>query len=169
MNAFVSIALMVSILSLALIAVEVKRVLIGIVLLCIMNGLIGVMFWFLYSPFVALFTVLIYVGALAALFLTTASLVGQETILDLKGRARSVGLITSLLVAALLIITLVTEPFPIYSPTDSSDLIAPEITEIISSVSRFLWSERAPDLLAKALVLVSAIACGIYILGKRET
>ena len=169
MNDLASIALMVSILSLALIAVEVKRVLLGIVLLCVMNGLIGVMFWLLYSPFVALFTVLIYVGALAALFLTTASLVGQATILDLKGRARSLGLITSLLVGALLVFTLVTEPFPIYSPTDSSDLIAPEISDVISAVSRFLWSERAPDLFAKALVLVSAIACGIYILGKRET
>jgi NADH:ubiquinone oxidoreductase subunit 6 (subunit J) len=169
MNDLAIIALMVSILSLALMAVEVKRVLIGIVLVCTMNGLIGVMFWLLYSPFVALFTVLIYAGALAALFLTTATLVGQSTILDLRGRSRILGLIPSILVAAILIFTLVTEPFPIYSPTDSSDLIAPEISNVIGSVSRFLWSKRAPDLLAKALVLVSAIACGIYILGKRET
>lgn len=163
------VVLMVSILSLALIAVEVKRVLIGIVLLCIMNGLIGVMFWLLYSPFVALFTVLIYVGALAALFLTTASLVGKGAIIDVKGHARLLGVITSLLLALILVFTLATEPFPIYSPADPSTLIVPDIPNIISAVSHFLWSKRAPDLFAKALVLISAIACGIYILGKRET
>lgn len=168
MNDFVALVLMVSIFCLALIAVEAKNVLIGIVLLCIMNGVIGVFFWLLHSPFVAMFTIMIYVGAFAALFLTTASLVGQRTSIDVKGRSRLFGVITSLLVAGILVFTLVTEPFPMYTPTDSSDLILPEITNVISAVSLFLWSERAPDLFAKALVLVSAIACGIYILGKRE-
>jgi NADH:ubiquinone oxidoreductase subunit 6 (subunit J) len=167
MSEIAEIALLASILGFALLAVEVRRVLYGIVLICSMNALIGVLYYFLASPFVAMFNVLIYVGALAALFLITASLIGLTKVLE-RGRVRILGLVVTAMVGITLLFLILAEPFPMFQAVDSSKLVPPNISEIISAVSNFLWSERTPDLIAKAIVLVVATACCVFILGKEE-
>ena len=164
----VEVALMASILGFALLAVEARKPIKGIVLICIMNAIIGIIYWLLNSPLVAMFNMLVYVGALAALFLTTASLVGFTKVLNVRGRFRILGLVTTTMVAVTFLFLLLTEPFSMQPTTNPGELVPPNISKIMSAVSEILWSQRGPDMIAKAIVLVTAITCCILILGKKE-
>jgi NADH:ubiquinone oxidoreductase subunit 6 (subunit J) len=167
MSEIAEIMLMASILGFALLAVEVKRVIHGIVLICSMNALIAIVYVLLDSPFVAMFNILIYVGALAALFLITASLSGPPEVLE-GGRVRILGLVVTAAVGIALLFLVLTEPFPMSQIGSSTGLVPPNFSDIMDSVSAFLWSERAPDLVAKAVVLVAATVCCVFILAKEE-
>ncbi len=63
------IGLMVATVLLAIYAIETKRILYAVIGFCGMCIAIGGLFWLLNAPYVAVFQVLIYAGAVVAIFL----------------------------------------------------------------------------------------------------
>jgi len=69
---------MFSAVALALLTVEIKDVLYAILSFCGMCIAIGAIFWLLNAPYVAVFQVLIYAGAVVALFIATVMLTTRK-------------------------------------------------------------------------------------------
>ena len=63
---------------LALLTVEVKDILYAILSFCGMCILIGIIFWTLNAPYVAIFQLLVYAGAIVALFITAVMLTTRK-------------------------------------------------------------------------------------------
>lgn len=74
----IQIVLMVLTVLLALCAIEAKTVLHGVVYFCGMCISIGGIFWLLNAPYVAVFQVLIYAGAVVAIFLAAVMLTTRK-------------------------------------------------------------------------------------------
>lgn len=68
------VALMIATILLALFAIERKNVLHAVIGFCGMCIAIGGLFWLLNAPYVAVFQVLIYAGAVVAIFLAAIML-----------------------------------------------------------------------------------------------
>jgi NADH-quinone oxidoreductase subunit J len=62
----------------ALLTVEVKDVLYAILSLCGMCVTIGALFWLLNAPYVAVFQLLIYAGAIIVLFVAAVTLTTRK-------------------------------------------------------------------------------------------
>ena len=63
---------------LALLTVEVKDILYAILSFCGMCILMGIIFWTLNAPYVAIFQLLVYAGAIVALFITAVMLATRK-------------------------------------------------------------------------------------------
>ena len=63
---------------LALLTVEVKDLLYAILSFCGMCVAIGAIFWLLNAPYVAVFQILIYAGAVVVLFIATVMLTTRK-------------------------------------------------------------------------------------------
>ena len=63
---------------LALLTVEVKDILYAILSFCGMCILIGIIFWTLNAPYVAIFQLLVYAGAIVALFIAAVMLTTRK-------------------------------------------------------------------------------------------
>lgn len=70
----IQIALMVSTVILAILAVEVKNILYAVVSFCGMCTAIGALYWLLNAPYVSVFQLLIYAGAIVTIFLAAIML-----------------------------------------------------------------------------------------------
>lgn len=64
--------------ALALLTVEVKDILYAILSFCGMCIVVGAIFWLLNAPYVAVFQVLIYAGAVVALFIAAVMLTTRK-------------------------------------------------------------------------------------------
>ena len=62
----------------ALLAVEAKRLLNAIISLAVMFACIGIIYWLFLAPYVALFHLLVYGGAVVILLVTAMMFVGGE-------------------------------------------------------------------------------------------
>ncbi|MCD6446178.1 NADH-quinone oxidoreductase subunit J [Candidatus Bathyarchaeota archaeon] len=62
----------------ALLTVELKDILYAILSFCGMCVTIGALFWLLNAPYVAVFQLLIYAGAIVALFVATVMLTTRK-------------------------------------------------------------------------------------------
>ncbi|HDN63370.1 NADH-quinone oxidoreductase subunit J [Candidatus Bathyarchaeota archaeon] len=69
---------MFSAVALALLTVEVKDLLYAILSFCGMCVAIGAIFWLLNAPYVAVFQILIYAGAVVVLFIATVMLTTRK-------------------------------------------------------------------------------------------
>jgi NADH:ubiquinone oxidoreductase subunit 6 (subunit J) len=69
---------MVMAIVLALAAVELRDILHAIISFCGMCIMIGALFWLLDAPYVAVFQLLIYAGAIVALFTATVMLTTRK-------------------------------------------------------------------------------------------
>ena len=63
---------------LALLTVELKDILYAILSFCGMCILIGITFWILNAPYVAVFQLLVYAGAVVALFIAAVMLTTRK-------------------------------------------------------------------------------------------
>lgn len=70
--------LMSSALVLAFLTVEVKRILYAVISFSGMCVVIGALFWILNAPYVAVFQILIYAGAVVTIFLAAIMLTSQK-------------------------------------------------------------------------------------------
>lgn len=62
----------------ALLAVEAKKLLNAIISLAVMLACIGIIYWLFLAPYVALFHLLVYGGAVVILLVTATMFVGGE-------------------------------------------------------------------------------------------
>jgi len=69
---------MILTLAFALITVELKDILYAILSFCGMCTTIGALFWLLNAPYVAVFQILIYAGAVVTLFLAAVMLTTRK-------------------------------------------------------------------------------------------
>lgn len=74
----IQIILMAATVVLALLAIEAKTMLHAVIFFCGMCISIGGIFWLLYAPYVAVFQVLIYAGAVVAIFLAAVMLTTRK-------------------------------------------------------------------------------------------
>jgi NADH:ubiquinone oxidoreductase subunit 6 (subunit J) len=78
LNDLLQIALIVSTVLLALLTVELKDMLHAVICLCGMCVAIGALFWLLNAPYVSLFQLLVYAGAVIVLFIATVMLTARK-------------------------------------------------------------------------------------------
>jgi len=77
-NDLLQIVLIVLSVLLALLTVELKDMLHAVICLCGMCITIGALFWLLNAPYVAVFQLLVYAGAVIVLFIATVMLTARE-------------------------------------------------------------------------------------------
>jgi NADH-quinone oxidoreductase subunit J len=70
--------LIVSTVLLALLTVELKDMLHSVICLCGMCIAIGALFWLLNAPYVSVFQLLVYAGAVIVLFIATVMLTARK-------------------------------------------------------------------------------------------
>jgi len=69
---------MILALILAVLTVELKDILYSILSFCGMCIVLGVIFWILNAPYVAVFQMLVYAGAIVAMFIATVMLTTRK-------------------------------------------------------------------------------------------
>ncbi|RLE41699.1 short chain dehydrogenase, partial [Candidatus Woesearchaeota archaeon] len=74
----VHLSLMILALILAVLTVELKDILYSILSFCGMCIVLGVIFWILNAPYVAVFQILVYAGAIVAMFIATVMLTTRK-------------------------------------------------------------------------------------------
>jgi NADH-quinone oxidoreductase subunit J len=77
-NDLLQIAMIISTVVLALLTVELKDLLHAAVCLCGMCITVGALFWMLNAPYVSVFQLLIYAGAVIVLFIAAVMLTKRE-------------------------------------------------------------------------------------------
>jgi NADH-quinone oxidoreductase subunit J len=77
-NDMLQIALMILSVLLALLTVELKDMLHAILSMCGMCISVGALFWLLAAPYVAVFQLLVYAGAVIVLFIATVMLTKRK-------------------------------------------------------------------------------------------
>ena len=77
-NDLLQIALIVLTVLLALLTVELKDMLHAVICLCGMCITIGALFWLLNAPYVSVFQLLVYAGAVIVLFIATVMLTARK-------------------------------------------------------------------------------------------
>lgn len=77
-NDMLQIALIILTVLLALLTVELKDMLHAILCMCGMCINIGALFWLLSAPYVAVFQLLVYAGAVMVLFIATVMLTARK-------------------------------------------------------------------------------------------
>jgi NADH-quinone oxidoreductase subunit J len=144
----------------ALLAVELRDILHAVLALLGMSVCLAGLFWLMSAPFVAIFQLLIYGGAIVALFIVTVTLTGARATqagtggrdgLWVMGTAVSAGIVV--LVYALVRL----RPFQTFAFAPLPPLFAPASPSVVmQQVSQFLWGYRGLDLIAQAFVLFAA-------------
>jgi len=144
----------------ALLALESKEIVYGAISLAVMLVSIAGFFILLEAPFVAMFQIIVYVGAVAVLILFTVMLVRREKWIKAElGGMRSVGILGGLTVAFVFGLILIQSTFG--SILASNEVIP--YTQIGMEIVSDYW----PALLAIALLL-SASLMGALTLAKVE-
>ena len=70
--------LIISVILLAFLTVELKDMLHAVISLCGMYIIVGTLYWLLNAPYVAVFQLLVYAGAVMVLFVATVMLTVRE-------------------------------------------------------------------------------------------
>jgi len=74
----IQLTLMFLTVALAILAVELSNLIYAVIALCGMYVTIGLLYWTLHAPYVALFQFVVYAGAVIVLFLVVVALAGGE-------------------------------------------------------------------------------------------
>jgi len=153
--------LLVLVCLLALLAVEISDVFLAVIPLLGMSIALGALFWLMAAPYIAVFQLLIYGGAVVALFIVTVTLTAT------KGKRRAnlkmdvtwgMGTVVSIAVILLILAVIQIRPFPIFRNVQYMVTFAEAFTSrVAENVSHLLWQERSSDLIAQAFVLFAAV------------
>ncbi len=148
----------------AILTVELPNLLYAAIALFGMSVSLGGLFWLLRAPYVAVFQLLVYAGAVVALFvviimLTVGGRVEEETRrMDKIGAA---GIFISAIAASLALMVIQSWSFPLFGYTSYEINFVRALADTVGKkVSHLLWTDRALDLIAQAfLLLTAALAC----------
>jgi NADH:ubiquinone oxidoreductase subunit 6 (subunit J) len=144
----------------ALLAVELHDILYAVVALLAMSVALGALFWLMAAPYLAVFQLLVYGGAVVALFTVTVTLTGARAErrpgrrLDLVW---AMGTITSAALIVIVFSLIQRRPFDIFRYVRFPMIfVEASPTNVIQQVSQFLWKYRSLDVIAQAFVLFTA-------------
>ncbi|MGQ9718281.1 MAG: NADH-quinone oxidoreductase subunit J [Nitrososphaerales archaeon] len=144
---------------LAFLVIEVKDLLRALAIFIIMSSVLSVIFYILSAPFIAVFQLAIYAGAIAVLFLATLH--------TTKGRVLSEKLnltIGLLLVGMLLVMVLV---FSV-NLIDAFRVVTPPQGYPLEEAPFFLWTYRGFDIIVQGFLLLATVTAVTAILRKKE-
>jgi NADH-quinone oxidoreductase subunit J len=149
---FIFIAMMLVTVGGALVAMEADEIVYGAIGLAASLFGVATLFFLLNAPYVAVFQVTVYVGAVAVLILFTVMLVRQEKWakeVPPRSLTKMSGILTGLLVTLTLVLTVVDSNL-------SGDSILQNTASFLD-IGRLISTEFAPVLEVLALVLAAAI------------
>lgn len=148
----------------ALLAVELHDILHAVLALLAMSVCLAGLFWLMSAPYLAVFQLLIYGGAIVALFIVTVTLTGARARSVRAARQDPVWVMGALISVAVLVLvyTMIRlRPFETLGYAQLPPVFveaSPAI--VIQQVSHFLWKYRGLDLIAQGFVaLAAALGC----------
>ena len=144
----------------ALLAVELRDILHAVLALLAMSLCLAGLFWLMSAPYLAIFQLLIYGGAIVALFIVTVTLTGARATQMTVHRGDPVWVIGTVVSVGILVLVYAlirVRPFQTFGYAQLPPLFAEASPSVVmQQVSQFLWSYRGLDLIAQAFVLVAA-------------
>ncbi|MEM3437146.1 MAG: NADH-quinone oxidoreductase subunit J [Nitrososphaerales archaeon] len=155
----IHIGFLISLIFLAFLVVEVKDLLRALALFIMMSSVLSVIFYILGAPYIAVFQLAIYAGAIAVLFLATLH--------TTKGRVigKNLSSILNLILAILLPFIILTFSINII---DALNMVNPPQSYPLEKSPFFLWTYRSFDIIIQGLLLLATVTAVIAILRKKE-
>lgn len=156
---FMHMGFLIALIILAFLVIEVKDLLRALALFIIMSSLLSVIFYILGAPYIAVFQLAIYAGAIAVLFLATLH--------TTKGRVmgKNLSLATNLLLASLLFIIVLAFSINII---DAFNIANPPQSYPLEEKPFFLWTYRSFDIIVQGFLLLATVTAVVAILRKKE-
>ena len=164
-----------------LLAVTSRNIVYAVLALLSTNVTLGIAYYMMGAPTVALFQLAIFAGAVVVFFVITVMLTSGG---DMKYEDESSPKMNKTIQLALAIITVITLvgigitseisfPFKKYSSNllESISIPIESYDTITNTVSQFLWGNRSLDLISQSFVVLAAIICCIAMLkagGRNE-
>lgn len=152
----------------ALLSVELEDLMKAVWALFFMCVSIAGMFWMLGAPYVAVFQLLIYAGAIVILFLATIMFTGRDGGGKIE-RRDFLGTMASIVLGAiaLLLFQRIGE-LPSVTVVETA-LVEADSKTIGQAMSAFLWNQRGLDIILQGIVLfASALCCLALMRGWRR-
>ena len=162
----------------AVLAVTSKNIIYAVVALLSTNITLGIAYYMMGAPLVALFQLAIFAGAVVVFFVITVMLTsGGDMEYDLDPSPlmnKKTQLAISVIAVEVLITTAlglnIEFPYMEYasSALESVSISLGSYDDITAAVSQFLWNARGMDLVIQAFVILAAVICTIAMLKMRR-
>lgn len=162
----------------ALLAVTSRNIVYAVIALLSTNITLGIAYFMMGAPTVALFQLAIFAGAVVVFFVITVMLTtgGDVTFDDdtVPWMNKKIQLALAILSVEVLVGVAVTRdisfPYMEYASTALETLMIVPATydDITTAVSQFLWQHRGFDLVAQSFVVLAAVICCIALLKIRR-
>ncbi|MBS7608984.1 NADH-quinone oxidoreductase subunit J [Candidatus Bathyarchaeota archaeon] len=164
---WVPLVLTVSATVFALLAVELEDLLKAILSLFFMCVSIAGIFWILGAPYVAIFQLLIYAGAIVILFLATIMLTERGGHERIEGRD-ILGILASIALGSTLLLLVWRMGMP-----PSVSVVEPALVEegsktIGQDMSAFLWSQRGFEIILQGTILFASSLCCLALMRRKK-
>lgn len=162
----------------ALLAVTSRNIVYAVLALLTTNISLGVAYYMMGAPTVALFQLAIFAGAVVVFFVITVMLTtGGDVEFD-DDTLPWMNKTTQLVLAAISVVVLlgvsltreIAFPYLEYASTALETLMFTPTTydDITTAVSQFLWQHRGFDLVSQSFVVLAAVICTIALLKTRR-
>lgn len=162
----------------ALLAVTSRNIVYAVMALLSTNVSLGIAYYMMGAPTVALFQLAIFAGAVVVFFVITVMLTtGGDVEFDdisIVWMNKKIQFALSLLAVQIMIgIWLITDlsfPFHRYasSALETLSIIPESYEDITIGVSQFLWQHRGMDLVSQSFVVLAAVICCVAMLKIRR-
>ena len=162
----------------ALLAVTSKNIVYAVIALLSTNVTLGIAYYMMGAPTVALFQLAIFAGAVVVFFVITVMLTtGGDVEFDdasIPWMNKKIQLALSILSVEILVGIVLSRdirfPFHEYASTalETLSIVPKTYDDITMAVSQFLWQNRGLDLVSQSFVVLAAIICCIAMLKTRR-
>jgi NADH:ubiquinone oxidoreductase subunit 6 (subunit J) len=162
----------------ALLAVTSRNIVYAVLALLSTNISLGIAYYMMGAPTVALFQLAIFAGAVVVFFVITVMLTtgGDEEFNDdtVPWMNKKIQLALSIISVEILAGVALTReigfPFHEYasSALETLSIVPATYDDITTAVSQFLWQHRGLDLVSQSFVVLAAVICCIALLKTRR-
>jgi NADH-quinone oxidoreductase subunit J len=162
----------------ALLAVTSKNIVYAVIALLSTNVTLGIAYYMMGAPTVALFQLAIFAGAVVVFFVITVMLTtGGDVDFDdtsIPWMNKKIQLVLSIISVEILVGIVLTRdinfPFQQYASTalETLSIVPTTYDDITTAVSQFLWQNRGLDLISQSFVVLAAVICCIAMLKIRR-
>ena len=163
----------------ALLAVTSKNIVYAVLALLSANVTLGVAYYMMGAPTVALFQLAIFAGAVVVFFVITVMLTtggdvefDDDTLPWMNKKVQlGLSLVSVMVLAGIVLTREIQFPFQEYASSALETLAITPVTydDITTAVSQFLWQNRGLDLVSQSFVVLAAVICCIAMLKVRRS
>jgi NADH:ubiquinone oxidoreductase subunit 6 (subunit J) len=151
----------------ALLAVEFEDLMKAIWSLFFMCISIAGIFWTLGAPYVAVFQLLIYAGAIVILFLATIMLTGRDGREKIEARD-ILGIMASIALGATILLLFENIGMPPSVTVVEPVLVEEGSGKIGQAMTAFLWNQRGFDIILQGTILFASALCCLALMRRRK-